>query len=329
MMLKNAQYNKILREYDSKQLKARHDLDKRIKEVNERIPELEEIDREIVSISVKQAKLLIAGNDTSIELLKEQLLDLSMKKIELLLENGYQRDYLMPQFECPQCKDTGFIDGEKCKCFKQAVVDIIYSQSNVKNIIKEENFDKFQFNYYSRDYVDASTKMTPYDNAIRVVDQCKSFINNFDMKYENILLYGNTGLGKTFLINCIAKSLLESSHTVIYLTAFQIFDILAKETFSSSNQSSNPENQLDYILDCDLLVIDDLGTELTNAFVNSRLYLLMNERHFRKKSTIMSTNFSLDYLSTNYSERIYSRLLSDYKILKLVGDDIRFKKAFM
>lgn len=328
-MLKNAQYNKILREYDSKQLKARHDLDKRIKEVNERIPELEEIDREIVSISVKQAKLLIAGNDTSIELLKEQLLDLSMKKIELLLENGYQRDYLMPQFECPQCKDTGFIDGEKCKCFKQAVVDIIYSQSNVKNIIKEENFDKFQFNYYSRDYVDASTKMTPYDNAIRVVDQCKSFINNFDMKYENILLYGNTGLGKTFLINCIAKCLLESSHTVIYLTAFQIFDILAKETFSSSNQSSNPENQLDYILDCDLLVIDDLGTELTNAFVNSRLYLLMNERHFRKKSTIMSTNFSLDYLSTNYSERIYSRLLSDYKILKLVGDDIRFKKAFM
>ncbi|BCN28961.1 ATP-binding protein [Anaeromicropila herbilytica] len=328
MMLKNAQYNKILREYDSRQLKARHDLDIRTKEVYEKIPELAEIDQAIVSNSVNQAKLLLSGSDSSVESLKETLLDLSMKKVELLIENGYQRDYLTPRYVCMDCKDTGYIDGEKCHCFKQAMVDIIYSQSNVKNIIKDENFDTFQYNYYSRDYVDASTKLTPYDNAIKVVEQCKSFIKNFDKTYTNILLYGNTGLGKTFLINCIAKSLLDTSHTVIYLTAFQLFDLLAKDTFKS-NDVSEFENQLDYILDCDLLVIDDLGTELTNAFVNSRLYLLINERHFRNKSTIISTNFALDYLSANYSERIYSRLLSDYMILKLVGDDIRFKKALL
>lgn len=328
MMLKNAQYNKILREYDERQLNNKHELDLRTKLVYEKIAELEVIDREIASHSVNQAKLLLSGNEKSLETLKETLLDLSMKKIELLLENGYARDYLMPTYQCPDCKDTGYIGKEKCHCFKQAIVDLIYSQSNVKNAIQRENFDTFHFNYYSNEYVDTSTRMTPYENAKKVVEQCRAFIDHFNISYENILIYGNTGLGKTFLVNCIAKSLLDSSHTVIYLTSFQIFDLLAKNTFKSGEEQYTKENQLDYILDCDLLIIDDLGTELNNSFVNSQLYLCINERHLRQKSTIISTNFSLDYLSTNYSERIYSRFMSDYKILKLVGDDIRFKKAF-
>lgn len=327
-MLKNIQYNKILREYDSRQLKNKHDLDLRTEEAYKRIPELKTIDQTIVSNSISQAKLLLSGNDSALETLKDNILDLSMKKVELLLENGFPRDYLMPSYQCEDCKDTGYIGTEKCHCFKQAIVDLIYSQSNIKSAIERENFNSFNFDYYSKDYIDNSTKMTPYQNAQKVVSQCKSFIKDFDNSYKNILLYGNTGLGKTFLLNCIAGSLLETSHTVIYLTAFQLFDLLEKNTFGTDSDKYGQENQLDYILDCDLLIIDDLGTELSNAFVNSRLYLCINERHLRQKSTIISTNFTLDYLSTNYSERIYSRFMSDYMILKLVGDDIRFKKAF-
>lgn len=328
MSLKNNQYNKILRAYDSKQLQNRHELDVRKNEVYKRIPELEEIDDQIISISIKQAKLSLSGDDSALDSLKDEILDLSMKKIELLFENGYPRNYLSLSYQCPHCKDTGFINNEKCQCFKQAIVDLVYSQSNIKSAIKRENFNTFSFEYYSDRYVEETTKLTPLDNAKKVVATCKSFIQNFDHEYTNILLYGNTGVGKTFLANCIAKELLDTAHTVIYLTAFELFDILEKNKFEKGEEQVEAANQFEYILDCDLLIIDDLGTELNNSFVTSQLYLCINERHLRQKSTIISTNLSWDNLNSNYSERIFSRITSDYQLLKIIGEDIRLKKAF-
>lgn len=328
MSLKNNQYNKILRAYDSKQLQNRHELDVRKNEVYKRIPELEEIDDQIISISIKQAKLSLSGDDSALDSLKDEILDLSMKKIELLFENGYPRNYLSLSYQCPHCKDTGFINNEKCQCFKQAIVDLVYSQSNIKSAIKRENFNTFSFEYYSDRYVEETTKLTPLDNAKKVVATCKSFIQNFDHEYTNILLYGNTGVGKTFLANCIAKELLDTAHTVIYLTAFELFDILEKNKFEKGEEQVEAANQFEYILGCDLLIIDDLGTELNNSFVTSQLYLCINERHLRQKSTIISTNLSWDNLNSNYSERIFSRITSDYLLLKIIGEDIRLKKAF-
>ncbi|ROR31909.1 DNA replication protein DnaC [Mobilisporobacter senegalensis] len=328
MALKNFQYNTILREYDSRQLKNKHDLDMRIAKIYKEIPELKEIDEKIVAGSIADTKKLLMGDESVLEKLKEDNLDLSMRKIELLCEHGYSPDYLTPDCACPDCKDTGFIGNKKCHCFKQAIVDLVYSQSNIKRAIAMENFSTFSFDHYSNDYVEETTKLTPYANIHKVVDSCKNFIKDFDKKYENILLYGNTGVGKTFLANCIAKELLDSAHTVIYLTAFQLFDILEKNKFRKNDDNYEAENQFDYILDCDLLIIDDLGTELNNTFVTSQLYLCINERHLRQKSTIISTNLSWNDLNTNYSERIFSRITSNYILLKIVGDDIRLKKAF-
>lgn len=328
MSLKNFQYNTILREYDSRQLKNRHELDMRISKVYEEIPELKEIDERIVANSIADTKKLLMGDESVLEKLKEDNLDLSMKKIELLCEHGYSSDYLSLKYTCPDCKDTGFIGHEKCHCFKQAIVDLVYSQSNVKNSIAAENFDTFSFQYYSNDYVEETTKLTPYANAHKIVNTCKNFIKDFDRKYENILLYGNTGVGKTFLANSIAKELLDSAHTVIYLTAFQLFDILEKNKFGKNDDNYDAKNQFEYILDCDLLIIDDLGTELNNSFVSSQLYLCINERHLRQKSTIISTNLSWNDLKENYSERIFSRITSNYILLKIVGEDIRLKKVF-
>ena len=328
MPLKNFQYNTILREYDSRQLKNKHELDMRITKVYGEIKELKEIDDKIVANSIANTKKLLMGDETVLEKLKEENLDLSMRKIELLCEHGYSPDYLSLHYTCPDCKDTGFIGNEKCHCFKQAIVDLVYSQSNVKHSIATENFNTFTFDYYSKTYVDETTQLTPYDNAKKVVASCHSFIQDFDRKYENILLYGNTGVGKTFLANCIAKELLDNAHTVIYLTAFQLFDILEKNKFGKNEDNYEAKNQFEYILDCDLLIIDDLGTELNNSFISSQLYLCINERHLRQKSTIISTNLSWNDLKENYSERIFSRITSNYIPLKIVGEDIRLKKVF-
>ncbi len=231
------------------------------------------------------------------------------------------------QYQCLDCKDTGYVGKDKCHCFKQSIVNVLYSQSNIKNAIKKENFSNFSFDFFSNDYVDESIGLTPRQNMEKVVQTSKAFISNFDKCFQNLLIYGNTGVGKTFLTNCIAKELLDCSYTVVYLTAFQLFDILEKNKFRNDEESEEIQNQFNYILDCDLLIIDDLGTELTNAFINTQLYLCINERYLREKSTIISTNLSLDNINIKYSERIFSRIISNYTLLKIVGEDIRLKKC--
>lgn len=328
MPLKNYQYNKILRDYDNKQFQNKYELDQRIEEVYQSIPELKAIDDEVVSCSIQSAKLLLMGEDKALKDLKEITDSASGKRSSLLVSNGYPADYLQPSYHCPDCKDTGYIGNEKCHCFKQSIVDIVYSQSNIKTAIQRENFSTFSFDYYSDDFKEPSIKLTPRENIKKVYDACMHYINTFDQEFQNLLLYGNTGVGKTFIANCIAKELLDKAHTVIYLTAFQLFDILEKNKFSKGEDSYEFQNQFDYILDCDLLIVDDLGTELNNSFVNVQLYLCINERYLRRKSTIISTNLSLDNINTIYSERVFSRIASNYTLLKIVGEDIRLKKLF-
>lgn len=326
MGLKNYQFSQILREYDERRLRARHELEERTREVNKRIPELARLDEQIAEQSVRRARLSLFGDASALNGLKEANQALSLQKKRLLIQNGYPEDYLTMRYQCPDCKDTGYIGTEKCHCFRQAIVDLVYAQSNVREAVKRENFQSFSFSYYSEDYVDELTGLTPLENIHRVVSTVRSFIRRFDSSYENLLLYGNTGVGKTFLSNCLAGELLNTAHTVIYLTAFQLFDILEQNKFGRSDEPERLRNQFEYILDCDLLIIDDLGTELANAFTTSQLYLCINERWLNRKSTVISTNLSLEQLDSTYGERIFSRIMSNYTLLKIFGEDIRLKK---
>lgn len=327
MQLLNEQFNSIYSEYNEIQLRNNRLLLERQKEVYAAIPELEELDQMIAEISVNAARAALDGSRGKVERLENDIAVISKEKLALLTRNGFPEDYLQLVYQCPDCQDTGYIEGRKCHCFKKRIVEYLYEQSNLQDVLETENFSHFSEDFYPDDYVEESTGLTPRDNIRKIYKTALFFSKNFDKNHDNLLLYGNTGVGKTFLSHCIAKEALEQSHTVVYLTSPGLFDILEKNKFDKDLSSVEKSTTVSYILDCDLLIIDDLGTELNNSFTSSQLYQLIDSRLVRKKSTIISTNLSFDDLREQYSERIFSRLTSGYTLLKVTGDDIRLKKA--
>lgn len=327
MALKNPQYNAIIRRYDQLQLENNRRLEERTKEIYKAIPEYARLDEEIAHTAAEYARqaVLHPGKNPKKDF-KAAMKLFDDQKAALLSSHGYPADYVQPQYHCPDCQDTGYIGNQKCHCFKQAIVDLVYSQSNIRERLETENFKNFRLDYYSAEK-DRRLGISPRENMENILAQCQEFITHFDESHDNILFYGSTGVGKTYLSNCIARELLDRAHTVIYLTAFQLVDILENSTFGSDDENDIPENMFNYVLDCDLLIIDDLGTEMNNSFITSRLFLCINERLLRQRSTVISTNLSLDELQKEYSERIFSRMISHYKILPVLGDDIRVKKA--
>lgn len=327
-MLKNLPYNKIMNDYEERRLAARHEAIARYNKIKELIPEYTALEEKLAENSVSYAKMALSGNTISMDKLTKENNAIIETKKELLAANGFPEDYLEPVYTCPDCQDTGYIGTEKCHCLKQTIVDFLYTQSNLSSILAEENFSTFRTDFYADDRIEEMTGLTPRDNIHHVLEQCRAFIADFDKNPGSLLIYGNTGVGKTFLCNCIAKELLDTAHTVVYLTAFQLFDILEKYKFNRlPDEYSSLEEKVHYILTADLLIIDDLGTESTNSLLSSLLYLCINERLLNQKATIISTNLSLDDLSRLYSERIFSRLLNNYRALKITGTDIRLKKA--
>lgn len=323
MALTNSQYDQIMRSYEAKQRTSRLLLEQKKAAVYAVVPALQELDGQIASFSVQQARLLLEGDHTALATLKSQLVKMRQKRAELLAQAGFSPDDLTPVYACPDCQDTGYIGNERCHCFKQAAIDLIYTQSNIKSILETENFDTFTFAYYADTPIDPSTGRSPLDNAKLAANACRSFIEQFDRTFENLFFYGSTGVGKTFLSNCVAKALMDNGHSVLYFTSFQLFNILEESKF---HQDADAKQQEADLFTCDLLIIDDLGTELTNSFSVSQLFLCLNERLLRKKSTIISSNLDLDKLFDTYSERNFSRIISNYMLLKLTGADIRLQK---
>lgn len=325
MSLSNTQYDEIIRQYNAMQIHNQHEVEAHIKEVYGKDSRLKAIDDAIASCSLFQAKKLLNGDVNAVAELRILLDKYKKQHSDILEELGYSEKYLEPTYRCRDCKDTGYIGNERCHCFMQRAIDLVYTQSNIRNILQEENFEHFSYDYYSRTDQNPATGLSSYDTMQNAVKECHRFIDAFDLTFSNLFFYGDTGVGKTFLSNCIAKELLDTGHSVIYFTAFQLFEIFEKNTFrKTSDQDIIAAHQ--NIFECDLLIIDDLGTEMPNSFTTSQLFLCLNERILRKKSIIISTNLPLAQVAETYSERIFSRISSNYTILKLFGDDIRIQK---
>lgn len=320
MSLTNAQYDQIQHQYEKKQLKAKREMQRRLDYVYDHIPAYRDLEDAVAAVSVAHGKKLLAGDEEAMEDLRDCLAELSGRKAQLLEDAGLAADFLEPVYECPDCKDTGYINNKKCHCFQDAMITLLYEQSNIREMLQTENFSSLSYEYYEGE------DLSRFKNA---VNTCRNFVKNFNSDYHNLFFYGTVGTGKSFLSGCVAKELIESGHSVIYFSSSSLFDFLSKNSFDYKNRDELREAYTD-LYRCDLLIVDDLGTELTNQFVASQLFSLLNERHMGKKATVISTNLSLEELRNRYSERIFSRITSNYELCKLSGKDIRmYKKRLM
>lgn len=320
----------IMTEYNKMRLKAAHDADLRKEKLYAAFPELEEAEKQIQLLSIKLSKLYLSNsvnlNEQCLSL-KSEIEQLKKKRIEIYKKNNIPDDYLKVKFECSKCNDTGYLqDGKKCSCLNKQIINNLYSISNMEYMLNKENFDTFDINMFSNDAY-KNEKLTPRQNMYYILEISEDFCSNFYDTNMNLLLYGSTGLGKTFMCNCIASALLRKEISVLYQTAFSLFEII--ETHKFNKQIESEENKINYnmIFECDLLIIDDLGTEVGNSFTNAELFNIINERLITNKKVIISTNLSLEQLRDTYSERITSRVFNNFVPLKFYGEDLRYKQA--
>ena len=334
----NSLLKQVLKEYDNKRTKAILDAENRKKELMQVNPRLQEIDQELTQNSLQASKaILLADSKEKASLLaalKKKNNSLIKEKNDFIKNLSKENNYLNPHFECKLCKDTGYVqkDGNvtMCTCLKQRIFDIAYNKSNMGNL-ERENFSNFNIRIFS-DKADKElykSDLSPKENMQIIREKVKSFIENFDDPEEkNLIFTGNTGVGKTFLTNCIANEMLKLGKTVLYQTAPVMFDEINDAKFGRENARFD---LYENILNVDLLIIDDLGTEkitdskITELFtiINTRL---LNQNHKITK-TIISTNLNVDELFKTYTTRIGSRLAGNYRFLRFFGDDLRFKKA--
>ena len=320
MSLTREQYDDIMRGYMQKQSR-RHQLSlQRRDEIYEKIPAYKELSERVSEVAVGYLHKRLGekqnGSSATPSFVRPELDKIAARKKSLLIANGYPEDYLNVKPECPYCGDTGFIDGVKCRCFKRKEIEILYDQSHLEELAREQNFDKLSESYYHGDDL---KRFRIASNA------CRRMAAEFDSVFRNLYLYGTVGTGKSFLSICIAKEVLESGHSVLYFSAAALFDKLSMYSFDVRVKDELRSFTND-LYTCDLLIIDDLGTELTNQFISAQLFTCLNERHLGRKSTVISTNLSLKEMQARYSDRVFSRITNDYELYKLTGSDIRVLK---
>lgn len=326
MALNNSQYQAIMRSYEQKQRINKDKLKRRYEEVEEKLPALPRLEESASILSVQYGKKLLNGDDTPLEAYKIELDFLLKQKAEYLVQGGFPADYLEPLYDCHDCLDTGYIGNQKCHCFKNAAIKLLYEQSNLKEILEHENFASFSYQYYPESFIDSKNGRNAKEVIQEAVAICKSFIDSFSTAFQNLYIYGNIGVGKTFLLNCIAKEIMDREHSVLYFSATELFDILVKGAFTKGDVDRL--NLTELIYSCDLLLIDDLGTEFVNQATVTQLFTCLNERLLNKKSVIISSNLSPKDLANLYNERVLSRIANTYDILRIIGDDIRLQKKF-
>ncbi|MCI8430437.1 MAG: ATP-binding protein [Lachnospiraceae bacterium] len=322
MPLTNKQYDAIMRGYDRRQYRNYREQRARTEEIYEKIPRIREIDEAVSASSLSHAEQIFSLQERAsyqnrafvLKDLKERLSALREEKETLLVQAGYSSDYLDMHYTCPDCQDTGYIGRKKCRCFQREEIRLLYSSSRLETVLSEENFSTLSFDVYDEE----QKAVMP-----AIIRLCRDFVDSFAEAHKSLHFYGPVGTGKTFLSNCIAKELLNRGYSVIYFTAFQLFELFSSP--GSTDTEIRTQNH-EALLESDLLILDDIGTELANTFTVSRLFQILNERALRRKSTILSTNLSLKDFRDIYSERIFSRITSSYTPVKFCGSDIRIRK---
>lgn len=292
-----------------------------------RQPRLRDIDRELKATMAKIIRsALVRGTDPSgaIEVLRDENLSLQTERANLLRAMGLPEDALEEKPLCPLCEDRGYRkNGEVCRCLRE-----YYAREQKKELSRlldlgSQSFESFSLDWYS-DAERPETGISDRENMDRTKRVCRRFADNFAPgKSANLLLFGPPGLGKTHLSAAIAREVSDGGFSVVYDTAGHVFSCFEAEKFGREEER---ESGVERILSCDLLILDDLGTEMTTSFVVSALYQIVNTRLLERRSTIISTNLTPDQIAGRYSPQIASRVEGEYEILPFFGEDIRVQK---
>ncbi len=310
----------ISRIIEKRRIENLKEQEKRKKEIYEKFPRIKVIDRTIASFGQQAA--IKAQEGINVDEFKEKLKELDREKEEILSENSYPKDYLKIHYHCEICKDTGFVNTKTCSCRKKLIVEKKYSQSNISRLVQRENFRTFNANLYSKNlYKDYP--ISPYENIKRIVNDAKNYANNFPNSYRNLYIFGDVGRGKTFLINSIAKEILDKNYSVLYLTATKLFSFMNDYLYAFSERKEELKEKYDLIFDSDLLIIDDLGSENDRNSNESNLFEIVNDRIINKKPMIFSSNYSEDELIEFYGDRIFSRIIGSSHVMEIFGEDLR------
>ena len=314
---------KVLNDYELLRTRAENKRDKYVKELYIKYPRLEEINNEINRLGFENTKKIMQNPLQSKyfnEEFKEKLEKLKSEEKEILEEKNIPLDYQKPVYECKICSDTGYVGNKKCNCFKEKLIKQAYSRSNLSNMLNEHGFENFSLKYYS-DEKKGEGIQSDRENMRGIYMSCKKFCDEFTGVRKNLLMLGKPGLGKTFMSDCIAKEILNKGYTVVYVRATSLFRDYEEYKFGRKE-----DFDMDRLYNCDLLIIDDLGTENISKYGVSFLFDLINERIDRNKKMIINTNFSMNEISKTYSSRITSRIYEFFSILHFKGEDIRVKK---
>lgn len=293
-------------------------------EIYQNIPRVRQIDEEIQRLMMEVISQAMEGKDTAD--LETQRRGLRSEKLLLLEEAGYPSDYLDLKPTCNYCKDTGVYEDRMCSCKRQLLISEAYAMSSIEDQLERENFDRFDMRLFRRN-PNPGEDLSPWENMDYVLRAAKGYVKDFRKTgNENLLYYGPVGTGKTFLVNAIAKGVIDRGFAVLYQSAPDLFELLSTYQFLPAAEKLQQKELVDRIYAVDLLVIDDLGSETVTSVIQALLSELINARLLSRRATIMSTNLEPIELEKTYGARAASRIIGNYRLFHIYGDDLRIKK---
>jgi len=313
-------YRRIRETYRTKYLKAYDEADRRMREVHRQSKELEQIDGRLAGAGAEIALAAIGTGAAYREKLAEverRNKELQARRSEILKELGYPADYTMPPYECPRCRDSGFVDTSMCECMRRELILAAYESSGLGELMRTQSFESFDLEFYAPEGGDRARMKQNFELL-------RDYAERFLPGAENLLLCGATGLGKTHLSTSLARRVIDRGYDVYYTTAVGMVSDFEHARFGQGMERAATDT--DRYTECDLLILDDLGTEIANQFTQSVLYTVLNNRINLGRSTIVNTNLTGKELQTRYADRIASRILGEFKPLLFVGTDVRRRK---
>ena len=310
-----------------RRLNAEKAAERRKEEVYKKFPRVKELEKQISVGGIKTARAVLAGGDVkeAVSKLRDQNLAMQAEVKRILTDNGYPANYFEPKYFCKKCEDKGYYDinGKtvRCSCMKSALVTCACAELNRYAPLSLSTFESFDLEYYDKS-INPKVKTSPYEHMSKVFRFCQNYADNFSKNSESILMSGETGLGKTHLSLAIANEVIKKGYGVVYASAPPIISKLEKEYFSSDKDDS----LFSMLADCDLLIIDDLGTEFYSQFAVSQFYNLFNSRMLSNKPIIINTNLTITELKEKYTDRFVSRICGNARQLDFLGRDIRIRR---